>query len=151
MKRSPVMPGPLLPSEASSIVSLVAGLFGLSGVFSLLGLVVVFARYATAARVVPLSATTFLWLGLSVAVNVCYCVTAKWLYEGRQRGAYLAMAALAVSLARTLSAEQRPDTLGVLFTVTMLVGLALAWPHLSDVGRDIDAPLSITRQQRDAR
>jgi len=153
MKRSSVMSGPLLPGEASTVIIVVAGLFGITGI--LLVLLVAYALVAYALGSAVLSSQVLgptpslpLGLGLNAVVGLQYLLTARWLYEGRRRGAYLALAELSISLLSRLNAAERPASSGVALSVAILVGLALTWPHLSGSGRVIDPPVTLVPRKR---
>ena len=144
MKRSITDSGPLLPSEASTIITVVAGLIGLGGAMTLLGLALVLLSPAFGAKSLVFDVSTVLGLVVVGGFGAAYCVTGIWLYQARRRGAYLAMGALALNLVSLLLGAARPSPLDILLPAAALVGVALAWPHLSASGREVDGHVSIT-------
>lgn len=136
--------GPLLPGEASTIITAVAWLIGLGGVLTLLGVAVVILTSMLGTTSVPMSIATVIGLAVVAGLGFAYCVTGVWLHQGRRRGAYLAMGALGLNLLQLLLGSGRPSAMSVLVPVAGLVGVALAWPHLSDAGRRIDEQVSVT-------
>lgn len=133
--------GPLLASEAAGIVTFVAGLIGLGGLFSLLSLVVIVVSRFTSATAPPLTAPVVAFIAVTAAINVCYCLVAYWLHEGRRRGAVLAIAAMALNLALLVLSPNPIDLFDLLLPLASIIGVTLSRNHLSDEGRQIDAPL----------
>lgn len=148
MKRKSADNGPLLPSEASTILTVVAGLIGLGGALTLIGLALVLLSPSFGAKSVVWNVPTVIAVLLAGGFGSAYCVTGIWLYQARRRGAYLAMGALALNLLSILLGSARPSLFDLLTPVAALIGVALAWPHLSEAGREVDEHVSITRRAR---
>lgn len=143
MKRRVPESGPLLPSEASTIITVVAGFIGLGGALMLVGLAFALLRSAFGTTTLALNIETVFGILVAGGFGLAYCVTGVWLHQGRRRGAYLAMGALALNLLELLLGSARPSVLAVLLPVASLVGVALAWPHLSEAGREVDTHVRI--------
>lgn len=143
MKRRVPESGPLLPSEASTIITIVAGLIGLGGALSLVGLAFVLLSSVFGTTTLVLNVATVFRILVAGGFGLAYCVTGVWLYQARRRGAYLAMGALVLNLLELLLGSARPSVLEVLLPVAALVGVALAWPHLNHTGREVDAHVRI--------
>lgn len=142
-KRSAADRGPLLPSEAATIVRVVAGLFGLGGILTLLGLAAMVGGKLLGAKELADVPLNLFGVVLLAILGVAYCWTAKLLYEGRRLGAYIAIGALALNVL-SLALRQPAATMSDFFIpVAALIGLAFAWPHLSDAGREVDEHVSI--------
>jgi hypothetical protein len=144
MKRSTAHSGPLLPGEASTIITVVAGLFGLGGAITVLGLVVVLLTSGFGAKSFVLDLPTVFRFLVVGGFGLAYCVTGIWLYQARRRGAYLAMGALTLNLLSLLLGTARPSVWDILLPVAALAGVVLAWPHLSASGREVDEHVRIT-------
>ncbi len=124
--------GPLLPGEASTIITVVAGLIGLGGAVMLLGVAFVVLGSIFGTTSLLFNIATVLQLVVAVGFGLAYCLTGVWLSQARRRGAYLAMGVMVLSLLQALLGSGRPSALDVLVPVAALVGVALAWPHLSE-------------------
>lgn len=140
--------GPLLPSEASSILKFVAGLIGLGGAFTLLALVVVVLGGLARGAAELGDWRVLLALVLTGGIGVAYCLTGMWLYQARRRGAYLAMAALGLNVVSLLLSRARPSIFDLGLPIAALIGLAFAWPHLSEAGREVDETVRVTPGRR---
>jgi len=143
VKRSAPDRGPLLPSEASTIVRVVAGLFGLGGVLTLLGLAAVVGAKLLGAKSMAEVPISVFGVVLLAAFGAAYCWTAVLLYAGRRLGAYIAIGALALNVLSLLLRQPDATMRDYLIPVAALIGLAFAWPHLSAGGREVDEHVSI--------
>lgn len=150
-RRSSRDSGPLLPSEASTILTFVAGMIGLGGAFTLLALVVVVVGGLAGGAAELADWRVLLALVLMGGIGVAYCLTGVWLYQARRRGAYLAMGALGLNVVSLLLSPARPSIFDIGLPVAALIGLAFAWPHLSEAGREVDETLRVTPSPRGAR
>jgi hypothetical protein len=136
--------GPLLPSEASVILTFVAGLIGLGGAFTLLTLGLALITPFFGARPFEFDLPTVLGIAVVGGFGVAYCVTGIWLFQARRRGAYLALGALVLNILSLLFASARPSVFDVLLPIAALLGVAFSWPHLSEAGREVDEHVRIT-------
>ena len=143
-KRPSLDSGPLLPSEASTILTFVAGMIGLGGAFMLLALAVILLGAIAGGAAELGDWRVILALVLMGGIGVAYCLTGVWLYQARRRGAYLAMAALGLNVVSLLLSPARPSIFDIGLPVAALIGLAFAWPHLSEAGRVVDETVRVT-------
>lgn len=148
MKRHDSDRGPLLPGEASMVLKGAAGLIGLAGILTFLRVIMILYTVFSGPGLGALAPMSYLILGLAAGLGVVCLIAAIWLLEARKSGGYLGIAVLLLDVVLQLVAPYRPTTLGVLMPVVALVGLAFAWQHLSDSGRDVNEHLSITPQAR---
>ncbi|MCC7001004.1 MAG: hypothetical protein IT357_02520 [Gemmatimonadaceae bacterium] len=143
-KRAARDSGPLLPSEASTILTFVAGMIGLGGAYLLLAVAIIGLGAITGGASELGDWRVLLVLLLMGGIGVAYCLTGVWLYQARRRGAYLAMAALGLNVVSLLLSPARPSIFDIGLPVAALIGLAFAWPHLSEAGREVDETVRVT-------
>jgi hypothetical protein len=121
---------PLLPGEASSVLSVVAFLYGSSGALYLIGLLflvggkIAGASWAADAVFRPLGTI------ITIIVVTGYLATGWLLMRRRRLGGMLGLGFTVLSLVQPFLSEGPVSAIAVLVPAALLVGLALAWTHL---------------------
>lgn len=150
MRSRPHESGPLLPGEASTVLTLVSGLIGLGGAFTLLSVGVVVASALFGGKSGLGGPAGIVALIIVTLFGVGYVITGIWLSQGRRRGAYLAFGVLALNILSVALGAARPSLLDLLLPVAAIVGLAFAWPYLSDAGHEVEEAVRVTPRPRGA-
>jgi hypothetical protein len=125
---------PLLPGEAKGILSLIAFLFGSSGVLFLLAVVVLLGGKAAGAEWVPEVAVSPLRAVIMCLVAIGYLATARLLTERRRLGGMLGFAFIGLSIVGEVISPDPIGAVDVLWPAGLLVALAFSWTHLTDTG-----------------
>lgn len=129
-RRSPL----LLPGEASTLLSVVGWLFGVTGVVMMAAMVSLLVGQALGWSVVADIPSSPAGTLLALAFGVGYVAVGLLLHRRRRLGAYIALALVLLRLFAMLL--EPPDALGA-FVVPALtvIAIVLAWPYL-DKARD---------------